>query len=189
MSIEQIVRLYDCGIEKVVLSSALIDGSDLIATAAARYGAQAIVVCLPVKRSFMGKSTVRVFGAKREIAGTPAEVARRVVAAGAGEVIIYSVDRDGTFAGYDIPLVQQIAAAVDVPVVACGGARGLDDFRQAIAEAGCSAVAAGSLFVYRSETRGVLISYPRQEDLRREIFEKLGGSVTFAGNVSQSSGR
>ncbi len=170
---EQIARLYRCGIEKIVLSSALVDGSGLIATASARYGAQAIAVCLPVKRSIFGRSAVRVVDGQRDLAGTPEDWARRVVAAGAGELIVYSVDRDGAYSGYDVPLLKQIAAAVDVPVVACGGARGLEDFREAIVDGGCSAVAAGSLFVYRSETRGVLISYPSQEDLRREIFERL----------------
>lgn len=173
LAMNQIERLYRCGIEKIVLSSALTDGTALVAEASRRYGAQAVVVCLPVKRSMIGKSTVRVVSLSRSIDGAPDAVARRIVEAGAGELLVYSVDRDGTYAGYDLPLLKKIAAAVDVPVVACGGARGLDDFRDAIVEAGCSAVAAGSLFVYRSDTRGVLISYPTQEDLRREIFERL----------------
>lgn len=173
MSLEQIERLYHCGIEKVVLSSVLDSESGLIRQAAARYGAQAIVVCLPVKRSMLGAYSVRVVSGGRALKGSPESIAQDVVSAGAGEIIVYSIDRDGAYSGYDLGLLRQITAAVDVPVVACGGARGLDDFRLAILEAGCSALAAGSLFVYRSDTRGVLISYPHQADLQRDVFEKL----------------
>lgn len=173
MLLDQVERLFHCGIEKVVLSSTLTTGTDLIAQAAARYGAQAVVVCLPVKNSMFGSQGVRVLSGTRAIDGTPVEVAQRVVEAGAGELIIYSVDRDGGYSGYDIPLLKKIATTVKVPVVACGGARDLSDVRAAVVEGNCSAAAAGSMFVYRSKTRGVLISYPSENDLRREVFERL----------------
>ena len=84
---------------------------------------------------------------------------------GAGEIIINSMERDGTMSGYDIQLVKSIADAVNIPVVALGGAGQLTDFGLAINEGGASAVAAGSFFVYYGKHRAVLISFPSDEEL------------------------
>ena len=154
-------------------SSAIENDTRLIEEGAARFGAQAIVICLPVKRGLFGGYAVRLRSGDRRLPGEPEEIARRLVARGAGEIVVYSIDRDGTFAGYDLDLLRTIAGAVDVPVVACGGARSIDDFRAAIADAGCSAVAAGSMFVYQTERRGVLISYPTQQQLAASLFDRV----------------
>jgi cyclase len=153
-------RAIECGVEKVILSSALRNGTALIEQAAARWGSQSVVVCLPFRRSWLGKSKVSILQGKKDMSGTPAEIARQVAAAGAGEIIAYSIDRDGTWDGYDLDQLGQISKSADIPVVACGGAAGLDDFRKAISESGCSAAAAGSMFIYQAKGRGVLISYP-----------------------------
>lgn len=172
-AMEHIERLYKCGIEKVVLSSVLAQGTTLITEAAGRYGAQAVVVCLPVKKTLFGGQKVVTHRGARALGMTPAAAARKAVEAGAGELIVYSIDRDGTFSGYDNTLLKEVAAAVDVPVVACGGARHLGDFVAAVREGHASAVAAGSMFVYQSERRGVLISYPSQAALLDGVFRKL----------------
>jgi imidazole glycerol-phosphate synthase subunit HisF len=177
-TMEQVRQLYQCGIEKVVVSSCLAAaateaGGTLIQQASTRFGAQAVVACLPVKKSLFGGYSVRVASGSTALPGSPEDVARRAVADGAGELIIYSMDRDGTFGGYDIELLRRVSAAVAVPVVACGGAREVDDFRAAIIEGGCSAVAAGSIFVYQSQGRGVLISYPSPAELATKVFERL----------------
>jgi len=172
-SIEEIEKLYKGGIEKVILSSCLADGEQLIREAAQRYGGQAVTVCLPAKHGLLGREGVRLVSGTRPLAGRAEDHARRVVAGGAGELIVYSIDRDGAYAGYDLDLLRRIASAVDVPVVACGGARDLADFRAALTDAGCSAVAAGSMFVYHSERRGVLISYPSQAELAEKVFKGL----------------
>lgn len=156
----QIERVYETGIEKVILSSSLLDGSELIREASARWGAQAITVCLPVGTQLWGKPKVRLVGARKSLKGGITEIARSVVTDGAGELFVYSIDRDGTFDGYDQELLSDIAAAVDVPVVACGGAQDAADLARAVTGTGCAAVAAGSLFVYRSKGQGVLINYP-----------------------------
>jgi cyclase len=87
-----------------------------------------------------------------------------MAARGAGELIVQSVDRDGKMAGYDLEVIRAVAAAVTVPVIACGGAATLDDLARAVA-AGAAAAAAGSLFVFRPPHRAVLISYPGQQEL------------------------
>ena len=172
-TMDEIARLFECGIEKVVLSSAVADNLDLIEQASTRFGAQSVAVCLQVKRSLMGRYSVRFNSGATGSGETPEAFARAVVARGAGELIVYSIDRDGAYKGYDIELLRTVADAVDVPVVACGGARDIAGFRDAIVDGGCSAVAAGSLFVYRSAGQGVLISYPSQAELTRELFDKV----------------
>ena len=88
---------------------------------------------------------------------------------GAGEIVLNSVDRDGTQSGYDLKLLQQVSSTVSVPVVACGGASGLDDFVAAVEQGGASAVAAGSLFVFVGPHRAVLINYPDRAELARRL--------------------
>jgi cyclase len=87
--------------------------------------------------------------------------------AGAGEIFINSIDRDGMMNGYDLPLVKMVTEAVNIPVVACGGAATVADLAQVVAEGGASAAAAGSMFVFHGKLRGVLISFPSGEELIR----------------------
>ncbi|MEO0981636.1 MAG: HisA/HisF-related TIM barrel protein [Pseudomonadota bacterium] len=155
-------RAFDCGVEKVVLTSCLTGGPWLIEAAAARYGSQAIVACLPVK-AYWRRRRVHLPAGGAPMISDPAAAAKAAVDAGAGELLIYAVDRDGTYAGYDLPLLADIAAQVDAPVVACGGARGVEDFAAAVDQAGCAAAAAGSVFLFQAKGRGALISYPSRE--------------------------
>lgn len=172
-SMRSIEKLYQCGIEKVLLSSCLMENPGLIDEAARRYGSQAVAVCLQVKKSLFGRYRVRVLSGRKDAYAAPEVMAKQVVERGAGEIIVYAIDRDGMFSGYDNELLRRVSSVVDVPVVACGGARCLADLRAAITEGGCSAVAGGSMFVYKASTRGVLITYPSQADLTREFFEKV----------------
>ena len=87
--------------------------------------------------------------------------------AGAGELFVNSIDRDGMMQGYDLDIVRRISDAVSIPVVACGGAGSLQDLADVIKLGGASAAAAGSLFVFHGPLRGILISYPAQEDLNQ----------------------
>lgn len=160
----QIQRLLRCGLEKVVLSTAAHEDPELVQEAARQFGAQSVVVCIDVKRGLFGASVV-TRGGRAKIKFSPEEAAGRAVEAGAGEIIVQSIDRDGTYLGYDEPLLASIARSVAVPVIALGGARNLGDFQSAVAGAGCSAAAAGSMFVFQGAARGVLISYPSESEL------------------------
>jgi cyclase len=86
-------------------------------------------------------------------------------ALGVGEILLTSIDREGTMKGYDLDLIRSVTAAVGIPVVAVGGAGSINDFRRAVVEGGASAAAAGSIFVFQGPHRGVLISFPRRGDL------------------------
>jgi cyclase len=170
-STDQIAKSLDCGLEKIILSSALSVGTSLIEQSASRWGSQSVAVCLTCGKNWLKTNNVRLLQGRQAKRGTPDIITRQVTAAGAGEIIAYSIDRDGTWQGYDLGMLSAISSATDVPVVACGGAACVDDFRRAIVEAGCAAVAAGSLFVYQAKDRGVLINYPTPEKLHTELFE------------------
>lgn len=163
-SAAQIQQLLRSGLEKVVLSTAAHENPELVHEAARQCGTQSVVVCIDVKRGLLGSSVVTRSGSTKT-ALSPERAASRAVEAGAGEIIVQSVDRDGTFLGYDEPLLTSIARSVSVPVIALGGARNLADFYSAVARARCSAAAAGSMFIFQGAARGVLISYPSESDL------------------------
>lgn len=92
--------------------------------------------------------------------------------AGAGELILNSIERDGTFEGYDTEMIQSVSKSVNIPVVAIGGASTVDDFARAV-QHGASAVAAGSMFVFQRPHRAVLISYPSQPDLKEKLYSLI----------------
>lgn len=164
-SFEQARRLFKSGVEKVALTTALVENPGLVREIADTFGEQAVVAGIDVKRDLFGRqrAMIRAGGAKT---GTdPVELAKRAAELGAGEILIQSVDRDGTYQGYDLELVKAVGAAVSIPVIAAGGAGELKHLRQAI-DAGASAAAAGSLFVYKGPHRAVLINYPNQSELR-----------------------
>lgn len=159
-SLADMERLFDLGIEKISLGYSALRDPALLTAAASRFGRQSIMACIDVKRRFLGGHDV-VSRRGRESGGRcPMEFAQACVKNGAGEIILQSVDRDGTRQGYDLDLIQKVTSTVDVPVVACGGAGKLGDLHAAIHDAGASAAAAGSLFVFHGKLEAVLISYP-----------------------------
>ena len=172
-TLEQIRQILRLGAEKVVLNTAALDNPDLLRQAAEQFGSQAIVASLDVRKDWLGRYRVHRHSDGKTVKQSPVEAARQVEAAGAGELFLQSVERDGTFEGYDLALIRLISEAVSIPVVACGGAGAVEDFQKAIKEGGASAVAAGSMFVFQRPHRAVLISYPSQEVLKEKVFTQL----------------
>jgi cyclase len=163
-SIEHIRRLYGLGVEKVVLNTAAAAQPQLVSEAAALAGSSGVVVSIDVRRNWMGKYSVCVASGAHDLKREPAAYAREMERLGAGEILLNAIDRDGTMDGYDLELVRQVCEAVSIPVVAAGGAGSLHHFREA-ADAGASALAAGSLFVFHGKHNAVLITYPEYEEL------------------------
>lgn len=166
-------RAFDAGVEKVVLNTALHTVPTLAGKIARIYGNQAVVASLDVKKGLLGGPKVMTACGTKRVPGDVTEIAQRAVEAGAGEILLTAIDRDGTFGGYDMDLVRRVSTAVDVPVIASGGARGIPDFLDAIKEGGASAVAAGAQFVFKGPHRAVLVNYPSQAALRDGLFSKL----------------
>ena len=153
------VKVFDSGFEKVVLNSVLFDDIGLADRIGKVYGAQAVVGSIDAKKNMFGKYRVFSHSGTRSSGKDPVEWARELEQAGVGEIMVNAIERDGTWEGYDLDLLGRVAHAVFVPVIACGGAGSMEDFRKAV-DGGCSAVAAGSMFVYQKKGMGVLISFP-----------------------------
>ncbi|WP_281661971.1 AglZ/HisF2 family acetamidino modification protein [Microvirgula aerodenitrificans] len=158
-------RIIGLGIEKVSVNSAAIESSALVGAIAAELGASSTVVAVDVRRNWLGRYRVYNAACRKLTDLDPVAHVAALVKAGAGEVLINDVDADGEQKGYDLGLVRVISGAVEVPVIACGGAGSLADMRSAIHDGGASAAAAGSLFVFKGPHRAVLISYPSQEQI------------------------
>lgn len=171
-TIEQIKDLFYAGVEKVILNKAAVQNPNLITEAAGLFGSQSIMVSVDVKKHFLKGARVYIENGKTNTGFAPVEFAKQMESAGAGEVLLNNIDRDGTYTGYDTALIKQVAEAVAIPVIAIGGASGLEDCRLAIKH-GASAVAAGSMFVFQRPHRAVLISYPSQDILKKEIYSQL----------------
>jgi len=164
--------LYE-GAEKVILNTSALDNLRLVTQIAEQFGSQSAVVSIDVKKDWLGKYRVYRNNGKKKTSFAPETFAKKVEEAGAGEIILMSIDRDGTYKGFDLELMKNVSDAVNIPVVAVGGASQLNDFVEVVNVGGASAVAAGSLFVYASEQRGVMINYPKQARLMNAIFEKI----------------
>jgi cyclase len=171
-TLDQVKELIQSGVEKVVLNSSAYSDPDLVTAGASYVGSQSIVVSMDVKKNFWGKYKVFVLNGKKNTGFDPATYARRAEQAGAGEILLNAIDRDGTFEGFDTTLIELVSAAVSIPVVAMGGAASISDFTEAV-QHGASAVAAGSMFVLQRPHRAVLISYPSQEDLAINFFSAV----------------
>ena len=163
-STSQIEKLFSIGIEKVVLNSILENQPELISAAAEIAGSSSVVASIDIKSNWRGKYSVYTCSGTNDIKIDPISYAKKMEDLGAGELIINSIDRDGTQKGYDIKLIEDVSDAVSIPVVALGGVGKLSDFKDAV-DAGASAVAAGSFFVFHGKHRAVLITYPEYSTL------------------------
>ena len=168
-NIDQIKDILYAGAEKVILNTSALDNLGLIAEAANRFGNQSIVVSIDVQKNWLGQYRVYRNCGSQSTGLDPVAFAKQMEAAGAGELLLTSIDRDGTFEGFDLELIRNVTAAVSIPVIVCGGAAEVAHFRQAV-ESGASAVAAGSMFVFQRPHRAVLISYPSQQTLINDLY-------------------
>lgn len=158
-SVDDVRKLLNLGVEKFILNTVAQEKPELITEIAAYCGSSSVVVSIDAKKKLFGGYDVYTHAGRKSARTDPVTAAREAEKRGAGEILINSIDRDGTMEGYDLALVEQVSRAVDTPVIACGGAGKLDDLRSAIG-AGVDAAAAGSLFVFQGRHRAVLISYP-----------------------------
>lgn len=162
-TLEQADRLFALGVEKLSLQTALAENLGLVTQIAAKYGSQAVVASVDIKSGWTGGYQL-YWSATGSTEKDWQGHLRRVVNAGAGEVLVNAVDRDGMMQGVDAKLIRVAADSVDVPLVALGGVGKLEDIRDAVL-AGASAVAAGAFFVFHGKHRAVLITYPNYTTL------------------------
>jgi cyclase len=153
-TVDDVRRLLNAGADKVSFNSAAVANPEVIAAASARYGAQCIVVAIDAKRRDGGGWDVYTHGGRRNTGLDAVQWAQRMAEAGAGEILLTSMDRDGTKAGFDLELTRAVADAVPVPVIASGGVGGLQHLADGIRQGHADAVLAASIFHYGEHTVG-----------------------------------
>jgi imidazole glycerol-phosphate synthase subunit HisF len=156
-SVADVRRLLNAGADKVSFNSAAVADPEVVRSASERYGAQCIVVAIDAKRqpeSEGGGWHVYTHGGRKDTGLDAVQWARRVAALGAGEILLTSMDRDGTKVGFDLELTRAVSDAVDVPVIASGGVGTLEHLADGITKGGADAVLAASIFHYGQHTVG-----------------------------------
>jgi len=164
-TIEDIRVVLNSGAEKVIINTAAAEDPGFISQASNEFGSSTIVVCIDVKKKFLGNEKVWIYSGSTATNYDPVDYACLMAEKGAGELLIQSIEHDGMMEGYDIELISKISNAVTIPVIACSGAGNTHHLNLAVLKGNASAVAAGSLFVYFGPRRAVLINYPAKEDL------------------------
>lgn len=164
-TLENIREVIKQGAEKVVLNTHAIIDNKFVRNAAEEFGTSTIVVSIDVKKTIWGSYRVFSHSGQRKTVFDPEEKCLELEDWGVGEIILNSIDHDGTMNGYDIRMIKRVAQRTSVPIVALGGAGSYEDFSKAVYEAGASAVAAGSLFVYHGARNAVLINYPTKREI------------------------
>lgn len=159
-SVENIRNILKLGGEKVIISSYAVENPEFIEEASLQFGTSTISVCLDVKKNLFGKYKIFTHNGKKSTNIDPLEFSRLMEKKGAGELIINSIECDGTMSGYDIDIIKKVSESVTIPVVALGGAGQMEHFKLAVDNGYASAVAAGSYFIYKGARRGILINYP-----------------------------
>ncbi|MCV2368258.1 AglZ/HisF2 family acetamidino modification protein [Roseateles oligotrophus] len=163
-TVEQARRLFALGVEKVSIQTGALAELDLVSNLAKQFGNQSVVASIDIKTDWLGRRRLYSASAGKYHTCSWQDYVARVVRAGAGEILINSVDRDGEMAGMDLKLIRDIAQQVEVPVIASGGVGKLADIANGLRSGAC-AVAAGAFFVYHGPHRAVLITYPSSDEI------------------------
>jgi len=171
-SIDEIKKLFGLGIEKVSVNSQSFNNLDLIYQSAKAFGSQSIIVSMDVKKAIFSKYRICTHSGNKTTKMGPGEYAKMVENAGAGEILLNSIDRDGTWDGFDIDLIKLVTNVANIPVIVLGGAGKLSDISDAVHKGGASAVGLGSMAVYQGKNLGVLVNFPSRQKLI-EIFGRI----------------
>lgn len=166
-TVDQVERLFSIGVEKAILNTAAFLNPSMVKEAVKVAGSQSIVVSMDVKKSIFGSYEVFVNNGKLKTNLDPVTYAKLMLDLGVGELIVSSIDREGTGKGYDIKLFELVSKCVEIPVVGLGGAGSLQDLADAKNLTDVSAVAAGDLFVFHGKHKAVLITYPMYSELEK----------------------
>lgn len=168
-SLDDARAVFGTGAEKVAVNSSAEVDPGLVGRIAATFGSQAVIGSIDYRRDAFGRPVVYARCGRKRTRLTPATWARTLAEAGAGEILLTCIDREGTWSGFDLDTLRQVSATVDVPVIANGGAGTLMDIRRAVRDGGASAVALGSMVVFQKRDMGVLVNFPDRSELRTAI--------------------
>ena len=166
-SLEEIRQLLEAGAERVVLGTVAAETPSFVHKASERFGKSTIAVCIDVKYSFWGKLQVVARNGQKVISADVVGFAKEMERMGAGELLIQSVNKDGTYQGLEVAVLQEVSQSVGIPVVGLGGLASLEEIRIIHPRTNLNGYAAGSLFIYQGKHRGVLVNYPSSDEVKK----------------------
>lgn len=168
-NLESAKQILSIGFEKVIINTAAAKDPALITRLSEHFGAQAVVASIDVKKNIWGKYQVYINDGSEKYNTDPVEWAIQLQDLGAGEILLTSIDREGTWSGFDVEITKKITSAVSIPVIANGGAGKIEDIEEVVKMANASAVALGSMLVYQKKGMGVLVNFPDKQKLAQLI--------------------
>jgi cyclase len=160
-------QILSIGFEKIVINSEAFKNPSLITQLSEHFGAQSVICSIDVKKNILGKYNVYVKDGTEKTGMSPVEWAQKVQSLGAGEILLTSMDRDGTWNGFDVEVTRKVAESVIIPVIANGGAGSTAHIGEVIKAGHASAVSLGSMVVYQKKEMGVLVNFPDKDELEK----------------------
>ncbi|WP_072681726.1 AglZ/HisF2 family acetamidino modification protein [Arcobacter sp. LA11] len=168
-SLDDAKRVFEIGFEKVVINSNAYKNLKLIEEISNYFGVQSVVGSIDIKKTFFGGDNIYSHHGKKKQKNDIVQWAKQLESAGTGELLITSIDNDGTWDGYDVNLIRSITSSVQVPVIANGGCGSLEHITDVVKNGNASACAVGSMVVYQKKGMGVLINFPSRERLKKAL--------------------
>ena len=164
-TLDQAKSIFDIGFEKIAVNTYAVERPEFMTELAKYYGNQAVIASIDIKKGFLGKNLVQTYSGRHRTILDPVAWAKELESRGAGEILLTAIDREGTWSGFDLELVNSVADAVSIPVIAHGGAGTLAHIGEVVRQAGASAVALGSMVVFQKKGMGVLVNFPEKNQL------------------------
>lgn len=162
-------QILSIGFEKIVINTVTFQNPSFVTRLSEHFGSQAVIGSIDVKKNLFGKYQVFTGDGKKKTDKDPVSWAQELEHLGAGEILLTSMDKDGTWSGFDIELTKKVTQAVSIPVIANGGAGQIDHIGQVVKQGGASAVSLGSMVVYQQKGLGVLVNFPDKELLEQQL--------------------
>jgi cyclase len=162
-------KIFTIGFEKIVLNTAAFEIKHLITEITNHSGNQSVIGSIDVKKNMWGKYQVYIYDGSRKIDVDPIEWAQELESLGVGEILITSMDNDGTWKGFDLNIITKIVKSVNIPVIANGGAGNISHIEEVVKKSNVSAVAIGSMVVYQAKNNGVLVNFPDKLLLEKSL--------------------
>ncbi|MCF8422775.1 MAG: imidazole glycerol phosphate synthase subunit HisF [Bacteroidia bacterium] len=162
---EDFAKLYKIGVEKVIVNSLIQENPEVIKKVISQYGSQAVVACVDFKKPLFGPKNVFSYIGRKIKFNLNEYISYLANDIGVGELMLYSVDKDGTWEGYDVDIIEELINIVDIPVIACGGCGSITDLKHILYKSNVNAAAIGSMAVYSKKGMGVLINFPKRETI------------------------
>lgn len=166
---EDAKKIFQIGIEKIIVNSVAYTNPAFITQLAEHFGNQAVVASIDVKKNMFGKYQVFSNSGKKKQKVDVVDWAKKLEQLGAGEILLTAIHQEGTWKGFDIELIESVTNAVDIPVIANGGAANINDIVEVVKKGNASAVSLGSMVVYQNKGMGVLVNFPNKDNLKTKL--------------------